>query len=184
MNVVDMSLFALLNAGAGTPMWLIRLAALVSNVLPATMVLVMASLALMRPERRRTLWVALVSLLITWIAINLFRTWLPMPRPASLDVGIQWLSHGDRGSFPSLHASGAFAVAMALLFERRDRYAFFFVLAATAIAWSRVFLGLHFPTDVAAGAVFGSLAALGVHRLATYSRRSTPVKRTVSRPAP
>ena len=89
-----------------------------------------------------------------------------MPRPAALELGIQWLPQGRRSGFPSLHASGSFAVAMVLLFERRDRWAALFVFAAAAIAWSRVYLGLHFPMDVLAGAVAGSLIALFVERFA------------------
>lgn len=172
MNVLDMSLFSLINAGAGTPAWRIHCAAFVSNVLPAATVLAIALLALARPERRQTLWVALASMLVTWIAVTAFRTWLPLPRPGALEVGIQWVSHSDRGSFPSLHAAGSFAVAMAYLLERRDRWALMLVVAAAAIAGSRVYLGLHFPTDVMAGALVGSLAALSAHRVATWRRRA------------
>jgi undecaprenyl-diphosphatase len=170
MNILDMSLFALLNAGAGTPMWRIHIAAIISNFLPAVMVLVLAGLALLRPDRqRRVLWAALLSLLLAWLSVNLFRYWMPMPRPAALEMGIQWLAQGQRGSFPSMHAAGSFAVAMSLWLERRDRWALLFVLAACAIAWSRVYLGLHFPTDVLAGAALGALVALVV-RLMVFRR--------------
>jgi len=171
MNVLDMLLFSLINAGAGTPAWRIHCAAFASDILPAAMVLALALLALARPDRRRTLWIALLSLLATWIAVNMFRAWLPMPRPAALEIGIQWHSQGDRGSFPSLHASGAFAVAVVYLLERRDRWAGLLVLAATVVAASRVYLGLHFPTDVIAGAVLGGLVALTARQVAARGRR-------------
>lgn len=170
MNILDMSLFALVNAGVGTPMWRIHLAAIVSNFLPALMVLVLAVLALAHPQHRRVLWTALASLLIAWVLVNLIRSWMPMPRPAALDLGMQWLPQGSRSGFPSLHATGSFAVAMALVLERRDRWALLFVLAAGAIAWSRVYLGLHFPTDVLAGAALGGLVALVV-RCVVFFRR-------------
>ena len=166
MNFLDISLFNGVNAAAGTPMWRIHFAALVSNALPAVMLLILAVLALMRAQRRRTLWAALLSLFITWLVVRVVREGWPMPRPGALDLGIQWVPHGKRSGFPSLHASGSFAVAMVLLFERRDRWAVLFVLAATAIAWSRVYLGLHFPMDVLAGAAAGSLVALLVERFA------------------
>ncbi|MBS0451467.1 MAG: phosphatase PAP2 family protein [Proteobacteria bacterium] len=171
MNIVDISLFALINADAGTPMWRIHIAAMITNFLPAAMVLLLAVLALAQPERhRRVLWSALLSLLAAWVVVSLFRNWLPMPRPEALDLGHQWLEHGVRGSFPSMHSTGAFAVAFSLCLQRRDRWALLFLLAAGAVAWSRVYLGLHFPTDVFAGALLGGLIALGVQRL--FFRRS------------
>jgi len=117
------------------------------------------------------LWTALIGLLVTWLAVNVFRSWLSLPRPVPLDLGIQWLGHGARGSFPSLHASCSFALAMVVALDRRDGWAALFLLAAVSIAWSRVYLGLHFPSDVLAGAMVGSFVALTVLRAAPIGRR-------------
>ncbi|HYP71999.1 MAG TPA: phosphatase PAP2 family protein [Variovorax sp.] len=171
MNFLDMSLFALVNAGAGTPAWRIHLAAVVSNFLPAAMVLLLAVLALVEPQRRRTLWVALLSLFMAWVCVNMIRYWMPMPRPAALELGTQWLPQGRRSGFPSMHATGSFAVAAALLLERRDRWALAFMLAAGTIAWSRVYLGLHFPSDVQVGAALGVLVATTVYGLTLGGQR-------------
>jgi len=67
-------------------------------------------------------------------------------------------------SFPSDHATAAFAIAFAVLFFSR-RLGILFLLGATAIGVSRVLLGLHYPSDVAAGAATGLAAAVLVTTL-------------------
>jgi undecaprenyl-diphosphatase len=62
-------------------------------------------------------------------------------------------------SFPSDHAAAAFAIAVAILAFSRPVGAGF-VAAATLIALSRVVVGLHYPSDVLAGAAVGTAAAL------------------------
>jgi undecaprenyl-diphosphatase len=64
-------------------------------------------------------------------------------------------------SFPSDHATAAFAIAVAILFFHRRVGAAFLVVAA-AIAASRVLVGAHYPSDVLAGALVGSFAAIAV----------------------
>ncbi|MEU6576136.1 phosphatase PAP2 family protein [Streptomyces sp. NPDC046805] len=62
-------------------------------------------------------------------------------------------------SFPSNHATIAAASAVALLFVSR-RLGAVAVVAAAAMAGSRVWVGAHYPHDVVAGLVVGSLVAL------------------------
>jgi undecaprenyl-diphosphatase len=62
-------------------------------------------------------------------------------------------------SFPSGHTATAFAGATALSFFYPRGSPAFFVLAA-AIAYSRLYVGVHFPLDVAGGIVIGVATAL------------------------
>jgi undecaprenyl-diphosphatase len=64
-------------------------------------------------------------------------------------------------SFPSDHATAAFAIAVAVFFFHR-RIGAVFLVAAAAIAVSRVLLGMHYPTDVLVGALTGTSAAMTV----------------------
>ena len=67
-------------------------------------------------------------------------------------------------SFPSGHAATSFAAATMLSFAFPRLAPFLYVLAA-AVAFSRVYVGVHYPLDVIAGAALGVLIAVGVRRL-------------------
>jgi undecaprenyl-diphosphatase len=62
-------------------------------------------------------------------------------------------------SFPSDHATFAFAVAFVLL-GAGARRGWVFLIAALVLSFSRVYVGTHYVTDVAGGAITGALAAV------------------------
>ena len=71
-------------------------------------------------------------------------------------------AHAADPGFPSDHATAAFAIATALLL--RDRRAGAFALAAaTVLAATRVAMGIHYPSDVLAGAALGAATALALN---------------------
>jgi undecaprenyl-diphosphatase len=65
---------------------------------------------------------------------------------------------GD-SSFPSNHATAAFAIATAVLLYNR-RFGIVLMALAALIAVDRVFVGIHYPGDVAAGALIGTGCAM------------------------
>ena len=77
-----------------------------------------------------------------------------------------WFVHPSHDpSFPSDHAAASFAIAVSVLLVSR-RAGSAFLVAAGAISLARVLVGLHYPGDIAAGALVGTTAALAVHHLA------------------
>ncbi len=77
---------------------------------------------------------------------------LPIPVPS------------DRYSFPSAHSVTSFAAATGIYFRDR-RFGFAAYVLATLIAFSRVYLYVHFPTDVLAGALLGIVCAFAARRI-------------------
>ena len=76
-------------------------------------------------------------------------------------------------SFPSGHATVAFACATVLALAVPRLAALLYALAAL-IAFSRVYVGVHYPGDVLAGAVLGVALAIALRTLAGALRRSAP----------
>lgn len=85
---------------------------------------------------------------------------LHRPRPTSAIVGFEALAENpDRFSFPSGHTTAAFAAAVALAGAPFGIGPASLVLAL-GIGTSRVYLGAHYPLDVAAGVVLGTAAGV------------------------
>src|SRR5437867_2810320 len=70
-----------------------------------------------------------------------------------------WGSRSHDPSFPSDHASAAFAIAFAVLLFDRLAGALF-LIAAVVVGFGRIVIGAHYPADVLAGALVGLAVAL------------------------
>ena len=115
--------------------------------------------------------VALADLAAQVISTGL-KQWIARARPSEVYATPKPLVHAPHdNSFPSGHATASFACATMLSFYAPRAAPAFFLLAA-AIAWSRVYVGVHYPLDVLGGAVLGVLIAIALRWLSEALRRS------------
>ncbi len=170
----DRWLFLLLNADASTPAWIIELARLFSVAVPSLVVSGLLVAGLLWPRLRPALVLALLAAGLGWLLVRALRSLYPLPRPASFGLGIQWLAHGTDPGFPSMHATVSFALATVLI-RMHGRPAIGILLLALGVGWSRVLLGLHFPSDVFGGLLLGVATgwatAASVDHAWEYARR-------------
>jgi len=123
-----------------------------------------------RNWKKESIWIILaVALCITiadQLAANVIRSWIERPRP-SHEPELEGLVHivnnlrGGRLGFVSAHAANS--IGLALFCSMLFRYKLYtWVLFAWAIvnAYSRIYLGVHYPGDLIGGAIVGIFAAL------------------------
>jgi undecaprenyl-diphosphatase len=156
---VDVELFRRIYGAQG--LWLWTMCALTILGSGWTMIPI-ASLAAF--ERTRAHAIRLLGVLcVVALAVVMLKLAIGRARPcASLaDVHALVFSAPTDPSCPSGHAAGAFAVAAFVAFEARVHVAakFGVFVVAAAIALSRIVLGVHFPSDVIAGALLGVFIA-------------------------
>ena len=80
---------------------------------------------------------------------------------------------GGKYGFASSHASNSFAVAMFcwLCLRRHFRHSRFLFVWAAIVAYSRIYLGVHYPGDVITGALIGIVAGLIVYTLHQWTAK-------------
>jgi membrane-associated phospholipid phosphatase len=109
-----------------------------------------------RDRRQRALYLRLLGVLAGTEIVNaLAKLAIDRPRPALPGLSPLMSTRSAR-SCPSAHASTSFAAARLLT---RARPAPLVYLAAAAMALSRPYLGVHYPSDVLAGVALGTALA-------------------------
>lgn len=163
---MNLTLFLTLNAGP-YPNPSVVAATLIFNKYIPYLLMLSSALALVFCENRvrATMTTALVcasaAAVISWfIGYHAY-----MPRPFVESIGHAWLEHRDNASFPSNHMMFMAVFATAFLQDGHRRIGFMLLVLALVMGWARIYLGVHYPVDIAGGAVIGMVVTLCLGRI-------------------
>ena len=126
------------------------------------MIWILITLGLLIVRRTRPLGVVCaVSMVFGLIVTNLIiKNWVARVRPYEVIQGLQCIVPlADDWSFPSGHTTNSLACAWVLFRRAPKKFGVPALILAILIAFSRLYVGIHFPTDVLGGAVVGICSA-------------------------
>jgi len=162
---IDASLFRMINQGLQHP-WLDAVAPWFSgNALFVPALLVTAALLLWKGGPRGRVFVAVLAATIALgdgLIINTLKHALQRPRPFLTLEDVHLLAgRGLSFSMPSSHTSTWFAATLVCFVYYRHTLRFMLPLACL-VGFSRIYVGVHYPADVLAGAILGAGYAAAV----------------------
>jgi undecaprenyl-diphosphatase len=122
---------------------------------------VLTLILIIKKETRLTGLIIAVSLILDILVVNLtLKPLVARPRPYTVYPIEMLLPDQKDFSFPSGHSASVFAFVWAYFITRKDRLRWILLGFALLICFSRLYLFVHYPTDVLAGIVIGILCAI------------------------
>ena len=125
---------------------------------------IFVGLIMLIPKKTRKCGVMVLAALLVMLIVNniILKNLIARPRPCATYPELVELVHIPKSySFPSGHTVSAMVVAFTILTQHKKLGIVALVLA-TLMGLSRLYVGVHFPTDVYGGIIVGAILALGV----------------------
>ncbi len=142
----------------------------ITGFVPAALLIAVVAMRIYGGLNRKNLVILLVALLAGGVTVYGLKQTYSNPRPLkhfrikpppeNREVRAPFQKLGSR-TFPSGHSQAAFSTAVFIILMFR-RHAAWWIAWAVMVALSRVYLGVHFPLDITAGAIIGSVASTAV----------------------
>jgi len=173
---MEYSIFEKINGLAGQNICLDSLAVFFAEYLGYILIFILFLFLLKNFKKYRiTVIKALgTAIFARFVIVELIRFIWYRPRPF-IDHNVNLiLEHSPTSSFPSGHATFYFALATIVFLSFKKLYprqrflqgiGVFFLIAALTISIARVYAGLHWPSDILAGAIVGIFSAWFINNL-------------------
>jgi undecaprenyl-diphosphatase len=155
------------NADLSTPGWKLAVAAVIAEYLIFLVPLALVAMWCWggKIQRESALKICLVALVA--LGINqLVALGYPHPRPSEMGIGHTFIQHAADSSFPSDHGTVFAAMGLTLLFaSAKSLTGWILLVLGAAVAWSRIYLGVHFPLDMLGAVAVVAVAYVGTSLL-------------------
>lgn len=146
-----------------TPIWIV-----ITKLGDAGAVWIVLTVILLMNRKTRTVGCMSALALLSALFVDniILKNLVARIRPYEVVDGLKLLieKQGDF-SFPSGHTGSSFAAAVVYFTELPKKYGVPLLILAILIGCSRLYVGVHYPSDVLAGAVIGTVLALLARRI-------------------
>ncbi|MEG0605476.1 MAG: phosphatase PAP2 family protein [Acinetobacter sp.] len=149
LSELNLSLFSWINASPEASNTSIHFAIFIANDLLYCMILLFAWFWLRgNYDTKKQILKAFIFTSIAILISQCISHVYYHPRPFVMEVGRTLIYHAPNGSFPSDHMLIFSSIAFSYLFSAQRKLGIFLLVMAWLVAWSRVYLGVHFPLDM------------------------------------
>ena len=149
LSELNLSLFSWINASPEASNTSIHFAFFIANDLLYCMILLFAWFWLRgNYDTKKQILKAFIFTSIAILISQCISHVYYHPRPFVMEVGRTLIYHAPNGSFPSDHMLIFSTIAFSYLFSAQRKLGGFLLIMAWLVAWSRVYLGVHFPLDM------------------------------------
>ena len=149
LSELNLSLFSWINASPEASNTSIHFAIFIANDLLYCMILLFAWFWLRgNYDTKKQILKAFIFTSIAILISQCISHVYYHQRPFVMEVGRTLIYHAPNGSFPSDHMLIFSSIAFSYLFSAQRKLGIFLLIMAWLVAWSRVYLGVHFPLDM------------------------------------
>lgn len=140
--------------------------------------IILTLILLLIPKTRKTSIIMTAALLVDLVLCNmLLKNLVARTRPFDVNTAVKLLVAKPRDySFPSGHTAASFASVTALYFAGEKKMWKAALVLAVLIALSRLYLYVHYPTDIVGGVIFGSISGYMGYRIVEWMRKKKKIK--------